>query len=588
MSARQRTILGTVAKTPMRDLARGRLSGRLDLRRAAREADLPTTLADVVVHVAKRTRLNRLEKSDVARELAAHFRDGLDAGRAPDELIREFGDADAAAKLIRRGKKRSRNLAHKVWVRGWKAIGLTVLLMVTLYTLHAVRFHMGEPTVSTDYLAKVNAPAKAVPADERAWPLYERAFEAHVEKDTQLDVGYIRAGDERWGELVAHVRANRENLELLRQAASRKEMGYVLDVSEPRGELLSGSLLNVLLPHVGEFQNAASLLVADTRLAIHEGDTERAASNMRAFVRLARHVEEPPFLISQLVGYSILMIGMNHANEVLHESPDMLDREAWSSIAHAYAGYRGGSRVVIDFSHERFMFYDLLQRVYTDDGSGGGRLTPEGVQALGVVGAIEGEGFQFTSAPAKVIGVIASPAMDVTAAGRSATREEYDRIMRRLRLFAQEEPWDREMDEYAQRLDEKLDDFAYMARYPLIGALLPALSRTIDSGDRLTMRRDALLVAIAVELYRRDTGELPETLNRLVPDYLPSVPRDIADGRPIRYRQTGEDAYTLYSIGGDGDDDVGEPALDRHGDRIRGLGNESTDGDWVLFPPEEH
>jgi len=46
---------------------------------------------------------------DVARELIAHFEDGLSAGRSVDELLREFGDEGTAARLIARQK---RSLAH--------------------------------------------------------------------------------------------------------------------------------------------------------------------------------------------------------------------------------------------------------------------------------------------------------------------------------------------------------------------------------------------------------------------------------------------------------------------------------------------
>lgn len=581
MTTRERTIIGTVAKTPMRDLARGRLSGRLDLRRAAREAELPTPLADVVVHVAKKTRLNRLEKSDVARELAAHFRDGLDAGRPPDELVREFGDADAAAKLIRRGKKRSRNLAHKVWVRGWKAIGLTVLIMVTLYTLHAVRFHMGSPTVSTDYLAKINAPAKAVPVDDRAWPLYERAIEAYEEQGDDLDLASTRPGDERWGELVAHVRANRETLELLREAAAKPEMGYVVEIRNTSLGKLAGSLLDAQLPKLGEMREVVHLLSADARLSIERGDGVRATENLLVIARMAEHVWYPPTLISQLVSYAILAQGIELAMEILHERPETLARDAWASIAHGYAGYRGGGRVVIDFSHERYFFYDMLQRVYTDDGSGDGRLTPNAYDELAA------SSVPVNAVNSRALDAIVGPAIDIVAASREDMREEYDRVLDYSQRLARQTPWSRDAEAYGQEIDANFNDPIYKVRYQLMYILLPALSRTISSADELTMRRDALLVVIAIELYKRDTGALPESLDELVPDYLPSVPRDIADGQPIRYRQTGDGSYTLYSIGGDMDDDGGVPALSR-GYRFNGPAYESTDGDWVLYPPEEH
>lgn len=63
--------------------------------------------------------------------------------------------------------------------------------------------------------------------------------------------------------------------------------------------------------------------------------------------------------------------------------------------------------------------------------------------------------------------------------------------------------------------------------------------------------------AIAVELHRRRKGKLPETLEQLVPEFLPEVPADPFDGKPLRYI-VGDDAYLIYSVGYDFVDDGGE------------------------------
>ena len=72
----------------------------------AESAGLPGPIRDVVKQTVRRTRLLRIEKSDVARELISHFRDGLDAGADASALASSFGDTRVAARLIRRAKKR--------------------------------------------------------------------------------------------------------------------------------------------------------------------------------------------------------------------------------------------------------------------------------------------------------------------------------------------------------------------------------------------------------------------------------------------------------------------------------------------------
>jgi hypothetical protein len=68
-------------------------------------------------------------------------------------------------------------------------------------------------------------------------------------------------------------------------------------------------------------------------------------------------------------------------------------------------------------------------------------------------------------------------------------------------------------------------------------------------------RRRLLITAIALERYHRRHGSYPATLQALVPELLPSPPMDFMDGKPLRYRLTGEGHFVLYSVGLDCVDD---------------------------------
>lgn len=59
-------------------------------------------------------------------------------------------------------------------------------------------------------------------------------------------------------------------------------------------------------------------------------------------------------------------------------------------------------------------------------------------------------------------------------------------------------------------------------------------------------RYSAIEAALAATCYQRDHGAFPETLDVLVPAYLPAVPRDYFDGAPIRYSR---DLGVLWSVG---------------------------------------
>jgi hypothetical protein len=62
--------------------------------------------------------------------------------------------------------------------------------------------------------------------------------------------------------------------------------------------------------------------------------------------------------------------------------------------------------------------------------------------------------------------------------------------------------------------------------------------------------------ALAAERYRRDHRRWPEKLTELVPDYLPAVPQDPFDGRPLRLKRL-PDGLVIYSVGDDRVDNGG-------------------------------
>jgi hypothetical protein len=62
--------------------------------------------------------------------------------------------------------------------------------------------------------------------------------------------------------------------------------------------------------------------------------------------------------------------------------------------------------------------------------------------------------------------------------------------------------------------------------------------------------------AIALELHRRETGELPGRLDALVPTHFQTLPVDPFSGAPLVYRVT-DDGFIVYSLGLNQQDDGG-------------------------------
>lgn len=65
---------------------------------------------------------------------------------------------------------------------------------------------------------------------------------------------------------------------------------------------------------------------------------------------------------------------------------------------------------------------------------------------------------------------------------------------------------------------------------------------------------DAGITVLAITAYRQEHGENPETLDALIPTFLPRVPIDCSDGQPMRYKRKDDGSYVLYGLGSDGTD----------------------------------
>lgn len=81
--------------------------------------------------------------------------------------------------------------------------------------------------------------------------------------------------------------------------------------------------------------------------------------------------------------------------------------------------------------------------------------------------------------------------------------------------------------------------------------------------DATATRRTLLDVAIAVTEFRLQQGQLPESLDQLVPSHLASVPVDLWTGQPLRYMPIGS-TFTLLSTGPNGIDDGGWESSDQN------------------------
>jgi len=112
--------------------------------------------------------------------------------------------------------------------------------------------------------------------------------------------------------------------------------------------------------------------------------------------------------------------------------------------------------------------------------------------------------------------------------------------------------------------------------YKVQGLMMaPALAKATQKFAIIQAELDLARVACALGRYRLAHANYPETLEVLAPQFIETLPRDIINGQPLRYRRTDNDKFVLYSVGWNEKDDGGETVLRKGGavDREK--------GDWV-------
>jgi hypothetical protein len=543
------------------------------------QAALPDACADCVRRVVKGTRLWTRERCDVASELIAHFQDGIEAGAPPDELVQNFGNEKAAAKLIRRAKIRCRPW----WWQAKRWFGRTLAAFVVVYALLIVWFVSGEPAIDTDYLTKLNAHAVAVPDDQRAWPLYQAALAALPQEYDDL-VSYS-PGDEKWDDLVKMVRDHQPALETLRRAARKPGLGFLDggEFAEYDADQQPPLLEAVELPgdYLGDVRRVARWLAADARVAAVEGDGGRVVDDLTAILGVADHAIERPFLVNSLVAISTRAIMFKRLGGIVLDQPDALTDAQLRDLAHRLGAHRQRSLVKIE--GERFAMMDRFQRMYTADG----RLTDEWIRT----NSVPGEGQAIASA-------LVGPLAMMMIAPRQQMLAEYERFMGRIEramdVPLRDMPSNGIAEEIEQWSDRKKIRYLPVTMMMVVAPAFDALRKTCAQEQAMI---DGVLIGVALELYRRQHDHWPRRLEELVPHYLPAVLIDRITGEPLRYRVT-EGSPIVYSVGVDCDDDsgrAGDMSLQRGAVQWftdeqypqRQAAGTLPDGDWVLWPSSQ-
>ena len=510
-----------------------------------------------------------------------------------------------------------------------RSIALLGMVSVSGIVIAWMLFIVGRPDPSVNYLAELNAEVEQIPDSQKAWNIYRDVWAeyqfceglgGHFQEllvDDGISARLVQPEDAEWASAIKKLEDSTSLLESLRAGARAPHLGLVLQtnlndysladraalfpdlpaegpirggmgvagVAADVDVLMAESMMNMLLPHIQSFRKAARILIVDSRYANQQGDTERIVKNIESIMGLSQQAADSNLLICKLVGLSVERLGFELLDELLAKHSQPFTQNQLVRLQEAI------QRVIQGFdfslSGERILMLDMIQRVYTNNGQGDGRITKQGLAILDIsrellVERIGGGRFSYWLANKILTGPIA---LFSIATRRETTQQMEDWLLStelKLKSPVYEKTfWDNLGAEVRQAA----------IKHPILGFLFPDSGGIHQNILKARASRTGASMALAVYQYRVRNGQWPASADALLDGFLESLPLDPQSGKPLKYSRQG-DGFVIYGVGLDGEDNGGfRPRLALSGRRPDvqiGIQEWSRENDWIPEPTSQY
>ena len=538
--------------------------------------NLPKPAIEYIDAVIKKMRYRKKIRAEVRLELIAHFEDALK--NCEDELrqdrcktlIEEFGDIKLLGVLLRRSKKRCRAGWRTAIVRVFQGIGILFLGLI----MYCVYISFAQPNIRVDYIAEMTNVSRPV-ADEdlNAAVLYQKAIDNYVDqpkimhKVEPLDNEQPRTkemdllaaiDDKKWiAELTEEevtllrqwVADNDKAIEYFRAGSQRPYCWWDHGLGDVETE--KRWMLNVLLAELGPLKKMVMLICWEAKLKASDGEIEAGFNDLLKCYKAGEHLKGTRLPLEQLVGIAMQVITAQNSRMILDNTD--VDSGRLKAFQEEFEVMQSSGIYIMNYEIDRFLFSDFIQRAYTDNGKGGGRMIPRGSMLWGMLQANIVTGLEFGS-----IGYYAtSLGVSLVSADRKEMTAEIDRIFQVAEKWAKMTPWQlRNSGADLSMGFLKWSRIKQTRYWPVLG-LVQTSRKLSEMSYRNKAEVDALIAIIAILRYEKEKGDYPETLEKLVEaGYLHKVPMDPYSDKSLIYERK-DDGFILYSFGENYTDDGG-------------------------------
>ena len=289
-----------------------------------------------------------------------------------------------------------------------------------------------------------------------------------------------------------------------------------------------------MLPHIQILHSAAKLYALRLSAHLALGDSTAACEDFRDGLRLVTATTAEPALIAGLVRISLAGVMENAAwgglaghqwaePELRKIEADLAGLDWLKDYLLAMGSERGGSNMMTDM---------LIKNP---------RHLADIMRMIGVGGVIQRGALTFSLYPTGWL-----------YQSKVRSNQFFDKMSARIdhgqRRFFSERPV-----HSGSAIEGTLSQIYHMLFLTITPALKPVEQRYLHTATVTDHAR----LACALDRFRIARGAFPEALSELTPDFLPTLPVEIMNGEPYRYRRTDDGSFLLYSVGLDLRDDDG-------------------------------
>jgi hypothetical protein len=314
---------------------------------------------------------------------------------------------------------------------------------------------------------------------------------------------------------------------------------YLTAAGHPEDEIAFG----ILLPGVQMMRTLSEALQHRAYNALQRGDLAAAIRDFETQLRISALHPANPFLVDTLVALSLHGSAMKTLAEIV----------ANSQVTDAQLA------ALVQLMEQTYAFPNYLQSMETDR-----------ISIVDFIVAIGARGKN-----PKVMPGMDQQAIAFVVICWDDVLRRVNELFDRAAVAIKNKDWPA-MQQLGQEVEVSPADLPRLsilpsqrtaiAKFVLPRLLMGSAFSAYHLALKAEVQHDAARVMLALERFRRANMTYPAALTELVPAYLPSVPNDPFDGKPLKYFRTAAGGYRAYSIGANGVDDDGNPGLSPDGE----------------------